>query len=127
MSLLTFVVAIIVGMLVLLLLGRWIGRVRFSLCNAFWCSAIGHLVPAIPGLILGYFLHDHLLAAFIIGIAITWLFQTVLFQVAARTQNETLAGWRAAILALIVIIADFLIASPIVELVQRASVNGANG
>ena len=121
MLLLTLAVAIIVGMLIILLFGRWIGRIRFSPRNAFWCSAIGHIVPAVLALILGYFLHDYLLAAFIIGIAIAWLFQTVLFQVAARTQDDTLAGWRAALIALLVIVADFLVASPIVELVQRAT------
>jgi len=121
MSLLTLAVAITVGMVILLLFGRWVGHVRFSLSNAFWCSLIGHVVPAVLGLILGYFLHDYLLAALIIGIAIAWLFQTVLFQIAARTQNDTLVGWQSGILALLVIIADFLVASPIVELVQRAT------
>src|ERR1700730_835355 len=107
MSLLTLAVAITVGMVILLLFGRWVGHVRFSLSNGFWCSLIGHVVPAVLGLILGYFLHDYLLAALIIGIAIAWLFQTVLFQIAARTQNDTLVGWQSGILALLVIIADF--------------------
>ena len=121
MSLLTLAVAVVVGMLVLLLFGRWLGRVRFSLLNAFWCSLIGHVVPALIGLALGYVLHNYLLAAFLIGLAVAWFFQTVLFQIAARTQSEILVGWRAGVLAFIVILADFLIASPVVELVQQVT------
>jgi hypothetical protein len=123
MSLLSLAAAVVVGTLILLSFGRWLGHVRFSLSNAFWCSLIGHVVPAIIGLALGYFLHDYLVAAFLIGIAIAWVFQTILFQIAARTQNDILVGWRAGILAFLVILADFLVASPLLELVQPVTSN----
>jgi hypothetical protein len=62
---------------------------------------------------------DYLLPAFFIGLALAWLFQTTLFQIFARTQNEILVGWRAGVLSFIVILADFLIASPAIEIMQR--------
>lgn len=58
------------GTLVLLLLGRWVGRVRFSLRNAFWCSLIGHVVPLIAFFALGFVFSDYLLPAFLIGLAL---------------------------------------------------------
>jgi hypothetical protein len=56
MSILTLVVAVAVGTVLLLLFGRWIGRVRFTLANAFWGSLIGHIVPGLVMLALGFLL-----------------------------------------------------------------------
>src|ERR1700730_13680315 len=113
MHILTFVVAIAVGTLLIFLFSRWIGRVRFTLANAFWGSAIGHIVPGLVMLALGFLLHEHLGVALVIGFFVAFAFQTVLFQIIARTQNEVLRQWRAALIALIVIVGDFLISSPI--------------
>ena len=121
MSILAFIVAIAVGTLLLFLFSRWIGRVRFTLANAFWGSAIGHLLPALVMLGLGFALHEYLAVALIIGLLVALGFQTVLFQMIARTQNEVLRPWRAAVIALIVVAGDFLIASPIIELFQHGS------
>ena|SRR6266705_3287225 len=121
MSLVTFVVAIAVGTLLLFLLSRWIGRVRFTLSNAFWGSAIGHLLPALVMLGLGFVLHEYLAVALIIGLLVAVAFQSVLFQVIARAQNEVLRPWRAALIAVIIVAGDFLIASPIMELLQHAT------
>jgi len=46
-------VAIVVGMVLLLLLSKLIGRVQFSLSTAFWCSFIGHIFMSIVGLFTG--------------------------------------------------------------------------
>ena len=121
MHILTFVVAIAVGTLLIFLFSRWIGRVRFTLANAFWGSAIAHIVPGLVMLALGFLLHEHLSVALVIGFFVAFVFQTVLFQIIARTQNEVLRQWRAALIALIVIVGDFLIASPIVELIQGST------
>jgi hypothetical protein len=121
MSILTLVAAVAVGTVLLLLFGRWIGRVRFTLANAFWGSLIGHIVPALVTLALGFLLHQYLGVALIIGLVVALAFQTVLFQLLARTQNEILGRWRAALLALIVILGDFLIASPVVGLIQHGT------
>jgi hypothetical protein len=121
MSLLTFVVAIAVGSILLFLLSRWIGRVSFTISNAFWGSAIGHLLPALVMLGLGFVLHEYLAAALIIGLLVAVVFQSVLFQIIARTQNEVLRPWRAAVIAIIIVAGDFLIASPIVELLQHGT------
>lgn len=115
----TFIVAIAVGTLLIYLFSRWIGRVKLTLANAFWSSAIGHIVPGFIQFALGYLLSRYLGLAFVIGILVALLFQSVLLQAAARTQNEVLRPWRATIIALIVIVGDFLIASPIIELIQR--------
>jgi hypothetical protein len=72
---------------------------------------------------LGFVLHEYFAVALIIGLFVALAFQTVLFHIIARTQNEVLRPWRAAVIALIVIAGDFLIASPIVELLQH----GTNG
>lgn len=119
MSIFTFVVAIAVGTLLIFVFSRWIGRVKFTLANAFWGSAIGHMLPGLVTFALGFLLHQYLSVAFIIGLLVALVFQTVLFQIIARTQNEVLRPWSAAIIALIVVLGDFVIASPIIELIQN--------
>lgn len=123
MSILTFAVAIAVGTLLIFLLIRWIGRIRFTLANAFWASAIGHIIPSVVAFALGFILYEYLGVAMIMGSLVAFCFQTVLFQIIARTQNEILRPWRAALIAVIVILGDFLIASPIVELLQHGASN----
>ena len=109
-------VAIAVGMVLLLLLGRWIGRVQFSLSTAFWCSFIGHIFITIVGLITGYLFAIHIGIGLLIALAIGWAFQTVFFQIAVRTKSGTLQQWRSAILSFVVILGDFLVASPLIAL-----------
>jgi hypothetical protein len=130
MFILSFVVAIAVGTLLIFLFGRWIGRVKLTLANAFWGSAIGHVLPflvtfAITVIVqIGhiYFLFSrYWRVALVIDLLVALVFQTVLFQIIARRQNEILRPWRAALIALIVIVGDFLIASPIVELIRRGT------
>jgi hypothetical protein len=117
-------VGIFVGMVLLLLLSRPIGRVQFSLSTAFWCSFIGHILLGIISFVIGFFFSRQTdngsmtningIAA-LVGLAIGCFLQAVLFQVFARTQNDTLARWRAVILSLIAILGDFLVASPLIE------------
>jgi len=121
MFILTFVVAIAVGTMLIFLFGRWIGRVRFTLANAFWASSSGHMLPALLWFVLGFLLRMYLGIAFIIGLLVALVFQTGILQFFANTQHEVLRPWRAALIALIVIVGDFLIASPIVELILRAT------
>ena len=109
-------VAIVVGMVLLLLLSRLIGRVQFSLSTAFWCSFIGHIFISIVGLFTGWLFAYHIAIGFLIALAIGWAFQTVLFQIAVRAKNETLQRWRAAILSGVVILGDFFVASPLITL-----------
>jgi len=84
-------------------------------------GAIGHLVPALVTLGLGFVLHEYLAVALIIGLLVAVVFQSVLFQIIARTQNEVLRPWRATVIAIIIVAGDFLIASPIVELLQHGA------
>src|SRR5262245_8735898 len=121
MLILTFVVAIAVGTLLIYLFSRWIGRVKLKLATAFWSSAIGHIVPGFIQFALGYLLSHYFGLAFVIGSLVALQFQTMVLQAAARTQNELLGPWRAMLIALIVVVGDFLIASPIVELIQRGT------
>src|SRR5260370_10246151 len=124
------VVAIAVGTLLIFLFGRWIGRVKLTLANAFWGSAIGHVLPSLVTFAItvivqighiGFLLSRYPGVALVIDLLVALIFQTVLFQIIARRQNEILRPWRAALIALIVIVGDFLIASPIVELIQRGT------
>jgi magnesium-transporting ATPase (P-type) len=107
-------VAIVVGMVLLLLLSRLIGRVQFSLSTAFWCSFIGHIFISIVGLFTGWLFAYHIAIGFLIALAIGWAFQTILFQIAVRAKSGTLQQWRAAILSGVVILGDFLVASPLI-------------
>ncbi len=130
MFILSFVVAIAVGTLLIFLFGRWIGRVKLTLANAFWGSAIGHVLPSLVTFAITvivqighkwFLLSRYRGVALVIDLLVALVFQTVLFQIIARRQNEILRPWRAALIALIVIVGDFLIASPIVELIQRGT------
>jgi hypothetical protein len=107
-------VAIVVGMVLLLLLSKLIGRVQFSLSTAFWCSFIGHIFTSIVGLFTGWLFAYHLVIGLLIASGIGWAFQTVLFQIAVRAKGGTLQQWRAAILSGVVILGDFFVASPLV-------------
>jgi hypothetical protein len=107
-------VAIVVGMILLLLLSKLIGRVQFSLSTAFWCSFIGHIFISIVGLFTGWLFAYHLVIGLLIALGIGWAFQTVLFQIAVRAKGGTLQQWRAAILSGVVILGDFFVASPLV-------------
>jgi hypothetical protein len=109
-------IAIVVGMVLLLLLSRLIGRVQFSWRTAFWCSLIGHTFIIIFGLFMGYLIGARMVVGLLITLAIGWAFQTVLFQIAVRAKNETLQRWRAAILSGVVILGDFFVASPLITL-----------
>jgi hypothetical protein len=120
-----FAVSVAVGVILLLLLSRLIGRVQFSLSTAFWCSFIGHAFLSIIGLVIGFFFSrqtdDGLTTdlngiAVFVGLVIGCFFQAVLFQIAVRAKNGTLSRWRAVILSLIVILGDFVVASPLIEL-----------
>jgi len=107
-------VATIVGMVLLLLLSRFIGRVQFSLSTAFWCSFIGHIFISIVGLFTGWLFTYRLAAGLLIALVIGWAFQTILFQIAIRAKSGTLQLWRAAILSGVVIFGDFFVASPLI-------------
>ena len=111
-----FAVSVAVGMILLLLLSRLIGRVQFSLSTAFWCSFIGHIFTSIAGLFIGWLFAYHMAIGLLITLAVGWAFQTVLFQIAVRAKRETLQQWRAAILSGVVILGDFFVASPLVAL-----------
>jgi hypothetical protein len=119
-----FAVSVAVGIILLLLLSRLIGRVQFSLSTAFWCSFIGHTFVCIIGwvisAIIGFAFPQHdpqeVGATLLIGLPIGCFCQAVLFQIAVRAKNATLTRWRSVILSLIVILGDWFVASPLIEL-----------
>jgi hypothetical protein len=110
------IVVIVVGTILLLLLSRLIGHVQFSLSTSFWCSFIGHGFTCIVSGIAGWFFAYHMGIGLLISLVIGWAFQTVFFQIAVRAKNGTLQRWRAAILSAVVILGDFFMASPLIEL-----------
>lgn len=110
-----FAVSAGIGMILLLLLSKLIGRVQFSLSTAFWCSFIGQMLLSIISAITGYLFYRNLGVGLLISVSIGCFLQAVLFQIAARSKNENLVRWRAIILSLTVILSNFFIASPIIE------------
>jgi hypothetical protein len=114
MVIFTIAVAIVVGMVLLLLLSKLIGRVQFSLSTAFWCSFIGHIISSIAAFLMGWLFSYHQGIGFLIAMGIGWVFQTVLFQIAVRAKGGTLQRWRAAILSGVVILGDLFVATPLV-------------
>ena len=119
-----FAVNVAVGAILLLSLSRLIGRVQFSASNAGWCSFIGHVLLSIISFVAGFFFSRQMDdgstningIATITALAVGCFLQAVLFQVFARTQNDTLARWRAVVLSLVVIMGDIFVASPLIEL-----------
>src|SRR5436853_4301697 len=114
-----FAIAVGAGTILLLLLSRLIGRVQFSLSIAFWCSLIGHVFLSISAFLAGAIFSHQLGIALLISLATGCFLQAGLFQIAVRTKGETLALWRAVILSGVLISADFLITSPMIELGER--------
>ena len=108
--------SIFVGIILLLAMSKFIARIQFSLSTSFWCSLIGHMASCIVALIIGFFFVNYENAAFFVVVAIEWCFLTFLFQIAVRAKGGTLHQGRAAVLALIVILGDLFVASPLIEL-----------
>jgi hypothetical protein len=80
---------------------------------------IGHSFLSIIDLFTGFVFANHMEIGLLISLAVAFAFQTVFFQIAVRAKNGTLVRWRAAVLSLIVILGDFLVASPLIELWER--------
>lgn len=114
-----FAVSAGIGMILLLLLSKLIGRVQFSLSTAFWCSFIGQMLLSIISAIAGYLFYCNLDVGQLISVSIGCFFQAALFQIATRSKNENLVRWRAIILSLLVIFSNLFIASPIIEFTEQ--------
>jgi hypothetical protein len=112
-------VSVLVGTVLLLLLSRLIGRVQFSLSTAFWCSFVGHVLLSIIGFLIGFAFAWQPAIGAVLGFVIACFALAVIFQVFVRAANEMLARSRAIILAAIVILGDFFVASPLIELWER--------
>lgn len=129
-------VQVVVGAIILLSFSKWVGRVQFSLSNAFWASASGHFIftctAFISVIIAGLFPSQPADGAKSIinlsvsgvpfngivllgGAAIGCFLTASILQVFIRTQDEILLRWRALTLSVILFIGDFLVASPLIE------------
>src|SRR5436305_6329048 len=109
-------VAIIVGATLLFALSSLVGRVQFSLGTAFWCSFIGHILVTVISLLTGFVFSRKLAVGLIISLSVGWILQAVVLQLAVRAKSGNLVTWRAFTLSLIVILGDFFVASPLIEL-----------
>lgn len=123
-----FAVTVALGMILLLSLSKLIGRVQFSFSTAFWCSMIGHMFISIISFVTGFFFPQRAAGdwattfsaiAVIVGFVIACILQAGFFQIAVRVKNQILIAWRAFTLSLIVILGDFFLVSPLIELWQR--------
>jgi hypothetical protein len=110
-----FAVSVAVGMGLLLALSRLIGRVQFSAGTALRCSFIGHLFTSIVGFFTLMLFTERVTVGVLAAFAIGWVFQTVYFQIAARATGGTLQRSRSALLSALVILGDFFVASPLIE------------
>jgi uncharacterized membrane protein HdeD (DUF308 family) len=112
-------VDVAVGAILIFALSGLVGRVRFSLSDSVWCSFIGHVIILAITFGLAFIFSSHLTAVVLIAFICGGFIQAVIFQVMARTKAANLVRWRALLLSLIVILGDFLIASPLIELWVR--------
>jgi hypothetical protein len=109
-----FAIAVGVGAIILLLLSRLITRLQFSLSTAFWCSFIGHAFLSISAFLAGIIAPQQQGLAFLVSLVFGCLLQAGLFQVAVRAKGETLVLWRAILLSGALILADVVVASPMI-------------
>ena len=89
---------------------------------------IGQIFISIIGFVTGFFFPRQApgdsattfsAIAVIVGFVIACILQAGFFQIAVRVKNQVLIGWRAIILSLIVVLGDFFVASPLIEVWQR--------
>lgn len=112
-------VSVGVGTIILLLLSKPIGQVKFSFDTAVWCSAIGQMFLSFVGAITGYLFYRNLGVGLLVSVTVGCFLQAVLFQIAARSKNENMTRPRALVLSGTIILSNFLIASPIIEYSTR--------
>ncbi len=115
-----FIICVPVGAVLLLLLGPPVGKVRFSLSTAFWCSFIGQMMLWLIGFIsawtIGTFFPN--LSSWVslaISTVIGWHLQAALLFIAIRSKGGTLSTWRANVLSAILIAFNSFITVPLVE------------
>ena len=110
----SFVVAVGIGAVLLLLGMKMIARIRLSFGTALWTSFIACMLTSIISLGFGFVLANHMGLAVILAIVTGFFVQAVLFRIAVRATGQTLPAGKAYILSLLVILANFFVASPIV-------------
>jgi hypothetical protein len=99
----------------LLLTGmKMIARIRLSFGTALLTSFIACMLTFIIAAPFGFFLANHIVLAMILTTVIVFFVQAVLFRIAVRTTGQTLPAGKAYILSLLVILANFVVVSPIV-------------
>ena len=112
------VIAFVVDTLLLLLLGRLIGRAQFSLSSAIWCTFIRYIFFSIVGFFAGLLFAYDIGIGLLITIALGCAFQTLLFKVAIGAASRTFQWWRSAILSGAVILGDFVVVSPLIAFLE---------
>lgn len=116
---LSVVMAVSIGVIVFQFGIRVVTGMRVTLKDAFWASAIGHIYPTAAALFLGMLFWKHTGLVLIAVLATSIIFQSVVFRILIRAKGGTLPKGKSYILASVMVLADFLISSPIVGLIVK--------
>jgi hypothetical protein len=111
--------ATLIGAIIFLFSARIIGGIILTLVDAFWVSFIAHTFNIIVSGALGYLLAYHLATVIILAGVTGLIFQSVLFQIQARARRQTLKISKAYLLAILMLLSDLFISSPIVGFIVR--------
>jgi hypothetical protein len=110
----SFAVAVGIGAVLLLFGMKMVARIRLSFGTSLWTSFIACMLTSMISFGFGFVLANHMGLALLLAIVIGFFVQAVLFRVAVRATGQTLPAGKAYILSLVVILANFFVASPIV-------------
>jgi len=106
--------SIVVGAVLILLLGKSVGKVPFSCKNSLWCSGVGHAVGGMVAICAGFVFANHLAIGLIIAVLLTWMILAGVLQLfASAAQSARMSRGRAIGLSLIVILGDLFVTAPL--------------
>jgi hypothetical protein len=109
--------AILLGASLFIFSARYIGDVRLTLKDSLWTSAIAHVFSIIVSGILGFMLSSHLGIGLVLATVISLIFEAALFKIQARARKQTLKTGRAYSIAIMMLLSDIFISSPIVAFI----------
>jgi hypothetical protein len=112
--LLSLVVTTATGTILLWLLTKRISGIQISIGTAFGVSLTAQAIIVLISFSLDFVFLYHPGLAVTIAVALGLYFQALLLKIAMRATGRILSARKAYILSLIVVLADFFVASPLV-------------
>jgi len=114
---LSFALAFLIGVIVFSFGLKMISGFGVPLKDSCWASAIGHIYAVVAGAVLGLFFWDHQAVGLLVFVLTSVVIQSSVFRLLIRAKGGTLPAGKAYLLAVIMILSDFLISSPLVVLI----------